>query len=57
VAKEQAAPPRRTLGDYAMYQGPMHFSSIAIPVTVKALEIKTCFSHSHQYPSIYSNGT
>jgi len=43
MAEEQAPPPRRTLGDYVMYQGPKHFSSIAIPATAKALEIKPAF--------------
>jgi len=54
MSEEQGLPPRRTLGDYVMYQGSRHFSNIVIPATAKALE-KTCFSHSHQYPSIYIN--
>jgi len=29
-------PPRRTLRDYAMQQGPRHFSNIAIPSTTKS---------------------
>jgi len=41
--KEQASPFRGTLGDYVMYQGPRHFSSIAIPATAKALEINPDF--------------
>ncbi|XP_068504555.1 uncharacterized protein [Phaseolus vulgaris] len=43
MAEQQAPPPRRTLGDYVMYQGPRHFSSIAIPTTAKALEINPDF--------------
>jgi len=43
MAEEQAPPPTRTLGDYVMYQGPKHFSSIAIPTTTRALEMKPAF--------------
>jgi len=43
MAEEQAQPLRRTLGDYVMYQGPMYFSSIAIPASAKALEINPDF--------------
>jgi len=43
MAEEQEPPHRRALGDYAMYQGPRHFSIIAIPATVKALEINPDF--------------
>ena len=43
MAEEQTSPPRRTLGDYVMYQGPRHFYSIAIPSTTKALEISPNF--------------
>jgi len=43
VTEEQALLPRRTLGDYVMYQWPIHFSSIAIPTTAKALEINPDF--------------
>ncbi|XP_068465847.1 uncharacterized protein [Phaseolus vulgaris] len=43
MAEQQEPPPRRTLGDYVMYQGPRHFSSIAIPTTAKALEINPDF--------------
>jgi len=43
MVEEQAPPPRRTLGDYVMYQGSRHFSSIAIHATAKALEIKPVF--------------
>jgi len=43
MVEEQASPPRRTLGDYVMYQGPRHFSSIAMQATTKALKIKPAF--------------
>jgi len=43
MEKEQLPPPRRTLGDYAMLQGPRHFSSIAIPATSRVLEMKPFF--------------
>jgi len=43
MAEEQAPSPKRTLGDYAMQQGPRHFSSIAIPATTRALEMKPAF--------------
>jgi len=43
MTEEQASLSRRTLGDYVMYQGPKRFSSIAIPATVKALEINPNF--------------
>jgi len=43
MAGEEAPPPRRTLGDYAIHQGPIHFSSIVIPTTNKALEMKPRF--------------
>jgi len=33
-------PPRRVLGDYALQQGPRHFSSIAVPNTARVIEIK-----------------
>jgi len=56
MIENQASPPKRTLGDYVMYQGPRHFSSIAIPATAKALEIKPAFL-THHYPSIQSNGS
>jgi len=36
-------PPRRILRDYAMQQGPRHFSSIAIPNTTKSVEMKPTF--------------
>jgi len=32
MVEERQLPPRRTLGDYAMQQGPRHFSNIAIPL-------------------------
>ncbi|XP_068498515.1 uncharacterized protein [Phaseolus vulgaris] len=55
MAQEQAPPPRRTLGDYVMYQGPRHFSSIAIPATAKALEINPNFLtliNTHQFTTM-----
>jgi len=45
-------PPRRILGDYAMQQGPRHFSSIAITNTTKSMEMKPAFLSlisSHQF--------
>ncbi|XP_019431425.1 PREDICTED: uncharacterized protein LOC109338606 [Lupinus angustifolius] len=45
-------PPRRTLGDYAMYQGPRHFSSIVIPQTDRTVEIKPAYLNlvsAHQF--------
>jgi len=35
--------PRRTLGDYALQQGPRHFSSIVIPNTARAIEMKPAY--------------
>ncbi|XP_068504467.1 uncharacterized protein [Phaseolus vulgaris] len=43
MTEQQAPPTKKTLGDYVMYQGPRHFSSIAIPTTTKALEINPDF--------------
>jgi len=43
MIEEQAPPPRRTLRDYVMYQGPMYFSCIAIPTIAKVLEIEPNF--------------
>jgi len=43
MAGEETPPPRRTLGDYAIQQGPKHFSSIAVPTTNMALEMKHAF--------------
>jgi len=43
MAEEETPPPRRTFGDYAIHQGPRHFSSIAIPATNRALEMKPKF--------------
>jgi len=43
MAEEHAPLPRRTLGYYVMYQGPRHFSSIAISTTAKVLEIILIF--------------
>ncbi|XP_019414621.1 PREDICTED: uncharacterized protein LOC109326390 [Lupinus angustifolius] len=45
-------PPRRTLGDYAMYQGPRHYSSIVIPHTDRTVEIKPAYLNlvsAHQF--------
>jgi len=40
-ANGHADPPqRRVLGDYALQQGPRHFSSIVVPNTTRAMEIK-----------------
>jgi len=36
-------PPQRTLEDYAIEQGPCHFSSIAIPTATKSVEMKPSF--------------
>jgi len=43
MAHNRQNPPRRTLGDYAMQQGPRHFSSIVVPFTNKSLEMKPAF--------------
>jgi len=43
MAGEETPPPRRTLGDYAIHQGPRHFSSIVVPATNRALEMKHAF--------------
>jgi len=43
MTEQQAPPTKKTLGDYVMYQGPRHFSSIAIPTTTKVLEINPDF--------------
>ncbi|CAL0334640.1 unnamed protein product [Lupinus luteus] len=48
----RANPPRRTLGDYAMYQGPRHYSSIVIPHTARTVEIKPAYLNlvsAHQF--------
>ncbi|XP_019429801.1 PREDICTED: uncharacterized protein LOC109337307 [Lupinus angustifolius] len=45
-------PPRRTLGDYAMYKGPRHYSSIVIPHTARTMEIKPAYLNlvsAHQF--------
>ncbi|XP_019455123.1 PREDICTED: uncharacterized protein LOC109356250 [Lupinus angustifolius] len=45
-------PPRRTLGDYVMYQGPRHYSSIMFPHTDRAVEIKPAYRNlvsAHQF--------
>jgi len=52
MAEKKIPPPRRTLGDYALQQGPRHFSSIAVPTTTKTLEMKPTFLNlisSHQF--------
>ncbi|XP_019450616.1 PREDICTED: uncharacterized protein LOC109352889 [Lupinus angustifolius] len=36
-------PPRRTLGDNAMYQSPRHYPSIMIPHTARTVEIKLAY--------------
>ena len=38
-----ANPPRRTLGGYAMHHGPRHHSSLVIPRLEKAVDIKPAF--------------
>jgi len=55
MAEEEAPLPRRTLGDYAMHQGPIHFSSIVIHVTNRALEMKLAFLtliSTHQFTAM-----
>jgi len=52
MAEEQA---RKTIGDYVMYQGSVHFSSIAIPAIAKALEIDPgflTFISAHQFTAM-----
>ncbi len=52
MAEEQA---KKTLGDYIIYQGPRHYSSIAIPATAKALEINPNFLtliSAHQFTAM-----
>ena len=52
MAEEQT---RKTLRDYVMYQGPRHFSSIAIPTTAKASEIDPDFLtliSAHQFTAM-----
>jgi len=47
--------PRRIVGDYALQQGPRHFSSIAVPTTTKTLEMKPTFLNlisSHQFTGL-----
>jgi len=63
MENQRLTPARKTLGDYAMQQGPKYFSSIAIPPTTKTLEMKPAFLSlisSHQFTgmdrrSIYSS--
>ncbi|CAL0316919.1 unnamed protein product [Lupinus luteus] len=48
----RANPPRRTLSDYAMYQGPRHYSSIVIPHNARTVEIKPAYLNlvsAHQF--------
>jgi len=55
MAEEQAPPPRRTVGDYATQQGPKNYSSIAIPVTTRVLEMKLVFLSlisTHQFTAM-----
>jgi len=59
MAEEQAHPPKRTLGDYVIYQWPRYFSSIVIPATAKALEIKPVFLtliSTHQFTAMDHEG-
>jgi len=59
MVEEQAPPRRRTLGDYAVQQGPRHFSSIAIPATTRALEMKPVFLSlisTHQFTTMNHEG-
>jgi len=52
MAENRQNPHRRTLGDYAIEQGPRHFSSIAIPLATKSLEMKPTFlslNNTHQF--------
>ena len=43
ITEKMIPPQRRTLGDYALQQGPRHFFSIATPATTKTLEMKPTF--------------
>jgi len=55
VTEEEAPPPRRTLGDYTMKQGPRYFSSIVIPATTRDLEMKPAslsLISTHQFTTI-----
>ena len=55
MADQGGNPPRRVLGDYVVQQGPRHFSSIAIPNTIKAVEMKPAFLtliSSHQFTGL-----
>jgi len=52
MAEERIPPTRTNLGDYALQQGPRHFSSIAVLTTTKTLEMKPTFLNlisSHQF--------
>ena len=52
MAEERIPPPRMTLGDYALQQGPRHFSSITVLTTTKTMEMKPAFLNlisSHQF--------
>jgi len=57
MIEEQARPPRRTLGDYVMYQGAKLFSSIAIRVIAKAVEIKPDFFSLSSISINFRNGS
>ena len=55
IAEKQTPPPRRTLRDYVMYQGPRYFSSITILATTRALEMKPTFlflTSTHQFTAM-----
>jgi len=43
MVEDRIHPPRRTLGDYALQQGPIHFSNIVVPTTTKTLRMKPAF--------------
>ena len=43
MAGKETPPPRRTLGDYAIHQGPRHFSSIVVPASTRVLKMKYAF--------------
>jgi len=60
MAEERQPPPRRTLGDYALQQGPRHFSSIAVLATTKVFEMKLAFLNlisSHQFTGMDNEDT
>ena len=55
MENQRPTPARKTLGDYAMQQGPRYFSSIAIPSTTKTLD-EASFPQLDQFSSIHWNG-